>query len=96
MAGAGAFDKLSAGRATRDAASEPRSYSAVPGPGDRPATLAQEESDRQVLRAVSVGGFLGIGARDAAVPLDELQLGEEETYLMTAASEDQLKLVVEI
>jgi hypothetical protein len=31
-----------------------------------------------------------------AVPLDELQLGEEETYLMTAATEDQLKLVVEI
>jgi putative membrane protein len=44
---------------------------------------------------VSVGGFLGIGDKDVAVPLDELQLGENETYLMTAATEDQLKQMPE-
>jgi putative membrane protein len=40
---------------------------------------------------VSVGGFLGIGAKDVAVPLNDLQLGQDEAYLMSAASEDQLK-----
>ena len=40
---------------------------------------------------VSVGGFLGIGDKDVAVPLNDLQLGEDEAYLMSAATEDQLK-----
>jgi sporulation protein YlmC with PRC-barrel domain len=44
---------------------------------------------------VSVGGFLGLGDKDVAVPLDELQLGEDETYVMTAATEDQLKQMPE-
>jgi putative membrane protein len=44
---------------------------------------------------VSVGGFLGIGAKDVAVPLNDLQLGQDEAYLMSAASEDQLKQMPE-
>jgi putative membrane protein len=44
---------------------------------------------------VSVGGFLGIGAKDVAVSLNDLQLGEDEAYLMSAASEDQLKQMPE-
>jgi PRC-barrel domain len=44
---------------------------------------------------VSVGGFLGMGEKRVAVPLDELQLGEGETYLMTAATQDQLEQMPE-
>ncbi len=44
---------------------------------------------------VSVGGFLGIGDKDVAVPLNDLQLGQDEAYLMSAATEDQLKQMPE-
>ena len=40
---------------------------------------------------VSVGGLLGLGEKRVAVPLDELQLGEGETYLMSSATQDQLE-----
>ena len=40
---------------------------------------------------LSVGGFLGIGEKKVAVPLDQLQLGQDKAYLMTAETEDQLK-----
>ena len=44
---------------------------------------------------LSVGGFLGIGDKKVAVPLDELQLSEDEVYLMTAATEEQLEQMPE-
>jgi putative membrane protein len=44
---------------------------------------------------LSVGGFLGIGEKKVAVPLDELQLGKDKAYLMTAETEDQLKQMPE-
>ena len=40
---------------------------------------------------LSVGGFLGIGEKKVAVPLEDLQLGEDEVYLMTATTEEQLE-----
>jgi putative membrane protein len=40
---------------------------------------------------LSVGGFLGLGQRDVAIPLDELQLGEDQVYLMTTHTEEQLE-----
>ena len=44
---------------------------------------------------VSVGGFLGIGAKDVALPLNDLQLGQDEAYLMSAETEDQLEQMPE-
>jgi putative membrane protein len=44
---------------------------------------------------LSVGGFLGIGDKKVAIPLDQLQLGEEETYLMSAETEEQLEQMPE-
>ena len=44
---------------------------------------------------MSVGGFLGIGDKKVAVPLDQLQLGEDETYLMSAETEEQLEQMPE-
>jgi PRC-barrel domain len=40
---------------------------------------------------VSVGGFLGLGDKNVAIPLDELKLGEDEAYLMSARTEEQLE-----
>lgn len=44
---------------------------------------------------VSVGGLLGLGEKRVAVPLDDLQLGEGETYLMSSATQDQLEQMPE-
>ena len=40
---------------------------------------------------ISVGGFLGIGDKAVAIPLDQLTLGEDESYLLSAQTVDQLK-----
>jgi putative membrane protein len=40
---------------------------------------------------LSVGGFLGLGEKDVAIPLDELKLGEDESYLMSTETEGQLE-----
>jgi len=40
---------------------------------------------------LSVGGFLGIGEKNVAIPLDELKLGEDESYLMSTETEEQLE-----
>jgi hypothetical protein len=44
---------------------------------------------------LSVGGFLGIGDKKVAIPLDQLQLGEDETYLMSGETEEQLEQMPE-
>jgi putative membrane protein len=40
---------------------------------------------------LAVGGFLGIADKNIAIPLDELKLGEDEAYLMSAQTEEQLE-----
>jgi putative membrane protein len=40
---------------------------------------------------ISVGGFLGIGDKDVAIPLDQLKLGMEESYLMSGETEAELE-----
>jgi putative membrane protein len=44
---------------------------------------------------LAVGGFLGIGDKNVAVPLNDLQLAQDEAYLMSSATEDQLKQMPE-
>ncbi len=44
---------------------------------------------------LSVGGFLGIGEKKVAVPLDELRPAEDQVYLMAAATEEQLEQMPE-
>lgn len=64
--------------------------------GEEVATIedlvVKDEAHYAVL---SVGGFLGIGEKDVAIPLDELKLGEDETYLMTSETEEQLEQLPE-
>ncbi len=47
--------------------------------------------DKAYYAVLGVGGFLGIGDKDVAIPLDELKLGEDEAYLMSAQTEEQLE-----
>ena len=65
--------------------------------GEEVATIDDLVIDQsgQQYAVLSVGGFLGIGDRKVAVPLDELQLSEDEVYLMTAATEEQLEQMPE-
>jgi putative membrane protein len=50
----------------------------------------------QITYAVlSVGGFLGIGDKKVAVPFEDLQLGEDESFLMTSATQEQLEQMPE-
>ena len=52
--------------------------------------------DQQIAHAVvSVGGFLGIGAKDVAVPFDQLRVGPESVILMSETSESELKQMPE-
>jgi putative membrane protein len=53
------------------------------------------DQDQAQYAILSVGGFLGIGEKNVAVPLDQLQLGEDETYLMSADTEEQLEQLPE-
>ena len=51
--------------------------------------------DQKYYAILSVGGFLGIGDKKVAIPLDELQLSEDRVYLMSAATEEQLEQMPE-
>jgi len=51
--------------------------------------------DQKYYAVLSVGGFLGIGEKKVAVPLDEMKLGEDQTYLMSGQTEQQLEQMPE-
>lgn len=40
---------------------------------------------------VSVGGFLGMGEKNVALPFDQLRMGADDAILMSEQSEDELK-----
>jgi sporulation protein YlmC with PRC-barrel domain len=40
---------------------------------------------------IEVGGMLGVGAKEIAVPFSDLQLGEDNITMMSQKSEEQLK-----
>jgi hypothetical protein len=50
--------------------------------------VVKDEAHYAVL---SVGGFLGLGEKNVAIPLDELKLGEDQSYLMSTETEEQLE-----
>jgi PRC-barrel domain len=47
--------------------------------------------DNAYYAVLSVGGFLGLADKNVAIPLDDLKLGEDEAYLMSAQTEEQLE-----
>lgn len=67
--------------------------SVVNANGDEVAEIEDLVVDQnQVQYAVlSVGGFLGIGDKKVAIPMDQLQLGEDQVYLLSGETEEQLE-----
>jgi sporulation protein YlmC with PRC-barrel domain len=49
------------------------------------------DKDKEVFAVISVGGFLGMGDKDVAIPFDKLRMNERNAILMSEANEDQLK-----
>lgn len=53
--------------------------------------VIDKSSNKAVHAVVSVGGFLGIGDKDVAIPFSELRMGQDNAILMSQATEEQLK-----
>lgn len=51
--------------------------------------------DRAVYAVVSVGGFLGVGAKLVAVPYSDLKPGPDHTFILPGATKEQLKSLPE-
>jgi sporulation protein YlmC with PRC-barrel domain len=66
--------------------------SVVNADGDTVGTVDDLVIDdkKVVLAVVSVGGFLGIGAKDVAVPLEQLTLSEDHAMLTSGLTKDDL------
>jgi sporulation protein YlmC with PRC-barrel domain len=47
--------------------------------------------DKAVQAIISVGGFLGVGDKDVAVPLEDLQFGEDEAILTSGLTKEALE-----
>ena len=79
------------------AAIDPKEYQGkevVTAQGDKVGKVAKlviSNSDRQAYAVVGVGGFLGMGQKDAAIPLDQLQPQEDKLVLSAGITEDALK-----
>jgi hypothetical protein len=61
--------------------------------GERAGTVKAIVADHEhenVFAVISVGGFLGIGATEIVVPLDELELDEDDS-LQSTVSREELK-----
>lgn len=49
------------------------------------------KQDKVKYAVVSVGGFLGVGDKDVAIPFDDLRIGPDNVILMSQQTEQQLK-----
>jgi len=49
------------------------------------------DNNRLAHVVVGVGGFLGMGEKEVAIPVERLQIGDDQTTLMSAVTEDELR-----
>jgi sporulation protein YlmC with PRC-barrel domain len=50
-----------------------------------------DDNGGAVFAIAGIGGFLGIGEKDIAVPFEDLEIRDDEVVLMTPMSTDELK-----
>jgi ribosomal 30S subunit maturation factor RimM len=55
------------------------------------ADLFLSKQNQVAMAVISVGGFLGIGAKLVAVPFDRLQIDQANKVVLTDGTKDQLK-----
>lgn len=53
--------------------------------------VAQHTQDNKLYGIVTVGGFWGIGAEEIALPLEEMQLQDDQLVMQTDRGEDEIK-----
>ncbi|GAK34518.1 hypothetical protein JCM17846_31240 [Iodidimonas nitroreducens] len=53
--------------------------------------LVVSKDDNKLHAVVSVGGFLGVGDKDVAVPYEKLQIGAENVTIMTQEAKTDLR-----
>jgi sporulation protein YlmC with PRC-barrel domain len=53
--------------------------------------IVQNRTDNSVQAVVAVGGFLGIGAKQVAIPIDQLSLQGDKLMLGSLSTKDQIK-----
>lgn len=58
-------------------------------------SLVIQPEKGDVHAVISVGGFLGMGDRDVAIPLKELEFGESSVILMSQQTKEQLEAMPE-
>lgn len=58
-------------------------------------SLVIQPDKGDVHAVISVGGFLGIGDRDVAVPLEEMEFGEDNVTLMSQQTKEELEAMPE-
>lgn len=57
--------------------------------------LVIQPQKEEVHAVVSIGGFLGIGDRDVAIPIEQLQIGTDNVTLMSQQTKEQLEVLPE-
>lgn len=53
--------------------------------------IVMDAQGEAMYAVVSVGGFLGMGEKEVALPFDQLRLGADDAILMSEQSEEQLE-----
>jgi len=53
--------------------------------------IVVNDRDRAIYAVVGVGGFLGLGEKDVAIPFNQLRLGADNVILMSEKGEGELK-----
>jgi sporulation protein YlmC with PRC-barrel domain len=58
-------------------------------------SLVVQPKKNEVHAVISVGGFLGMGDRDVAIPLKDLEIGEDNVTLMSQQTKEDLEALPE-
>ena len=59
--------------------------------GEVEDVVVSRQDGKVLFAVISVGGFLGIGDKDIALPMDQLRVDKDRVLLMSEQSERQLK-----
>lgn len=58
-------------------------------------SLVVQPKKNEVHAVISIGGFLGIGDRDVAIPLKDLEIGDDNVTLMSQQTKEDLEALPE-
>ena len=53
--------------------------------------MVKRQDGDEVFAVLSVGGFLGLGEKEVAMPLDRFDVGADQAIVLSNATEEELK-----